>query len=111
MREREDRLVEVVGRRRRQCIFSSGAIGDVVGCGRVARMREASRGGSVGGGGLCSTRGGGAGHQAGGETGGENRRWGKPAARAAPLFQQRKEEDRGRGGFVIFQNLRDLTEK
>ena len=74
MREREDRLAEVVGRRRRQCIFSSGAIGDVAGCGSVARMREASRGGSVGGGGLCSTRGGGAGHQAGGETGGENRR-------------------------------------
>ena len=36
----------------------------------------------------------------------------EPAARAALLFQQRKEEeDRGRGGFVIFQNLRDLIEK
>ena len=38
--------------------------------------------------------------------GGANRRRG-----AVPLFQQRKEEGRGRGGFVIFQNLRDLTEK
>jgi hypothetical protein len=34
------------------------------------------------------------------------------AARTALLLKQRKEEeDRGRSGFVIFQNLRDLIEK
>ena len=36
----------------------------------------------------------------------------KTVATAAPLFGQKKEEEeRNKGGFIIFQNLRDLTEK